>query len=71
MGINIGAGVDITRLYGDGMFLTGIRFGYRLSPEGAYQWESSFTDIINASSDTFDHFFIQLNFGGGYNWIKE
>ena len=70
VGINIGLGIDITTLYGEGMFLTGIRLGYRLSPDGAYQWESSFTNITNAPSDSFDHFFIQINFGGGLNWKK-
>lgn len=70
VGINVGIGVDITRLHQEGMFLMGIRMGYRFSPEGAYAWESSFTNITNAPIDSFDHFFIQINFGGGFNWKK-
>lgn len=70
VGINIGIGIDIARLHEEGMFIAGIRMGYRFSPEGAYEWESSFTNITNAPSDSFDHFFIQVNFGGGFNWKK-
>lgn len=70
VGINIGVGIDITNLHSKNLFLTGLRVGYRFSPEGASTWESSFTNITNAPSDSFEHFFIQFNFGGGYNWKK-
>jgi hypothetical protein len=70
VGINVGIGVDLTTLDQEGLYLLGLRMGYRFSPEGAYPWESSLTQITNAPMDTFNHFFVQLNLGGGLNWRK-
>jgi len=70
LGVNIGIGADITSMRVEGMSLVSLRLGYRFNPEGDYAWESSFTNITDAPSDSFDHFFVQINFGGGFNWKK-
>ena len=69
-GINIGLGIDLVSNHDDEFSCVSVRFGYRFSPEDAYSWESSFTDIADAPSDTFNHFFLQINIGGGFNWKK-
>lgn len=68
VGINIGLGIDFVSNYDDGFAFVSFRLGYRISPEGAYPWESQFTTISNPPSDSFNHFFIQFNLGGGFGW---
>lgn len=70
VGLNLGFGFNLTNLHIEELGLLGINVGYRFNPDGEYLWESKFADISDSPSDNFNHFFIQINLGGGLNWKK-
>lgn len=67
-GIMLGAGIDMQHLWNnDSAFLT-FKLGYRFSPDGAYEWESSYTTLTSAPADAFNSLFITLGLGFSANW---
>lgn len=69
-GFLFGFGIDLQDQRRKNSVFESIRIGYRISPESAYPWESSFTTFSDAPADSFNYWFFQLNLGTAWHWSR-
>ncbi len=67
-GLVLGLGIDLQNADKPNSVFESLRIGYRISPDGAYPWESRFTAISGAPADRFNYWFFQLNLGTAWHW---
>lgn len=69
-GFVFGLGIDLQNADRSDSVFESFRIGYRISPEGAYPWESRFTQLGGAPADNFNYWFFQLNLGAATHWTR-
>jgi hypothetical protein len=69
-GFLFGFGIDLQDQKRENSVFESIRIGYRMSPESAYPWESSFSTFSDAPADSFNYWFFQLNLGTARHWSR-
>ncbi|MGY6523741.1 MAG: hypothetical protein ACXIUD_18570 [Mongoliitalea sp.] len=69
-GTLIGLGVAYQNLFKEDCAVVRLKVGFRVPPREGFEWESKYVSILNAPTDTFPQFLIQLEIGGITNFNK-